>query len=200
MLYARCSPFVTEGELSEWFRISRRTLQRWREIGEGPVFVCPGRTPACISARGSSAVGGRTHVWQRGASEMARTLPRPAPKTLGAEKAPPEDAARAVSGRTEGAANPPARECLSRNNAIPSSRCTTSRSRVRAATSHLDGRKLHSCDIDGWPILFSPVWFASQQTGILATAIWESHARIRLSVGVTAHPRFDAVDHSVAWE
>ena len=39
MLMPEAPLFVTEAEFSERFRISRRTLQRWRETGEGPVFV-----------------------------------------------------------------------------------------------------------------------------------------------------------------
>ena len=31
--------FLTEKEFAERFCISRRTLQRWRETGEGPAFV-----------------------------------------------------------------------------------------------------------------------------------------------------------------
>jgi hypothetical protein len=31
--------YLTEAEFAERFRISRRTLQRWRETGQGPVFI-----------------------------------------------------------------------------------------------------------------------------------------------------------------
>lgn len=36
---ANDQPYMLEGEIADRFRISRRTLQRWRDAGGGPPFV-----------------------------------------------------------------------------------------------------------------------------------------------------------------
>ena len=65
--------FLTEAEFSEQFRISRRTLQRWRETGEGPVFVRLGaRRLAYPLADALLWAAGRTYGSR--ASEMASAV------------------------------------------------------------------------------------------------------------------------------
>ncbi len=37
--YSKMNPFFTEAELSKLMGTTRKTLQRWRNTGEGPPFI-----------------------------------------------------------------------------------------------------------------------------------------------------------------
>lgn len=64
--------FLTEKEFAERFRISRRTLQRWRETGEGPAFVrLSERRLAYPLAQAMQWAAARTHTSR--AAEWAST-------------------------------------------------------------------------------------------------------------------------------
>jgi len=68
---AELHQYLTEQQIAERFSISRRTVQRWRELGSGPRFVRLGERRIAYSLTDALAwAAARTHSSR--AAELAR--------------------------------------------------------------------------------------------------------------------------------